>query len=135
MIVQSPLKRQDVRPNLRKVEIPPAGKRKSASNGASKTYQKQKPLSLPKLKPWKVILASLCIGAAGLLYLTHVFATQNLLNEVRLLEADYNRARAKYDGFKLQYDRMIGPAEIYEKAETRGFINGGPADKVIIIKN
>lgn len=82
-----------------------------------------------------MIVASMFIGAAGLLYLTHVFATQNLLNEVRQLEADYNRARAKYDGFKLQYERMIGPAEIYDKAEARGFVNGGPADKVIIIKN
>jgi hypothetical protein len=29
---------------------------------------------------------------------------------------------------------MIGPAEIYRKAEEQGFVNGGPADKIIIIK-
>lgn len=135
MIVQSPLKKHDIRPNLRRVSLPdkntpPQPKRNRAAN----TQKAKQPISLPKLSPWKVILASFLIGVTGLLYLTHVFSTQKLLNEVQILEAEYNKARSQYDELKLTYDRMVGPAEIYRKAETKGFINGGPADNVIIIK-
>ncbi len=69
-----------------------------------------------------------------MLYLTHVFATQKLLNEVKQLEAEYNQARNQYDELKLRYNRMVGPSEIYEKAEQQGFVNGGPAEKVIIVQ-
>ncbi len=134
MMVQSPLKKHDIRPNLQKVPKP---NRKSSSKNGSRTNRAPKEdrkVSLPTIKPWKVIVGSIIVGALGLMYLTHVFATQNLLDEVQTLEAEYNRARAQYDELKLRYDRMIGPAEIYRKAENQGFINGGPADKVIIIK-
>jgi len=63
-----------------------------------------------------------------------VFSTQKLLEEVQVLEAEYNKVRTQHDALKLQYDRMIGPAEIYEKAEKAGFVNGGPADKIIEVK-
>ena len=137
MIVQSPLKQRETRPNLRKVPRPdiespssfPKGKR-STARVASKSVKNR----IRDIKPWKVILATLLIGAMGFLYLTHVFATQQLLEEVQKLEAEYNKARSQHDALKLQYDRMVGPAEIYQKAEEAGFINGGPADKVIVIK-
>lgn len=137
MIVQSPLKQRETRPNLRRVPRPdtslpfssPKGKR--ATPGASSKSVKKR---IRNIKPWKVILATLIIGACGFLYLTHVFATQKLLEEVQLLEAEYNKIRSQHDALKLQYDRMVGPAEIYQKAKEAGFINGGPADKVIIIK-
>jgi hypothetical protein len=135
MIVQSPLKKHDIRPNLRKVALPndksssPKSKRQ-----AKHTTKADSKIGLPTVKPWKVIIGSIIIGTLGLLYLTHVFATQRLLDEVQTLEAEYNRARAQYDELKLRHDRMIGPAEIYRKAEEQGFVNGGPAGKVIIIK-
>lgn len=130
MMVQSPLKKHDIRPNLRKVALP---NKKSAAGTKHAGASKPK-IGLPRFKPWKVIIGSIVIGALGLLYLTHIFATQHLLEEVQILEAEYNRSRAQYDELKLRYDRMIGPAEIYRKAEEQGFINGGPADKVIILK-
>ncbi|MFP8487597.1 hypothetical protein ACKGJO_00715 [Gracilimonas sp. Q87] len=136
MMVQSPLKKHDVRPNLRKVERP-SGNGKSGPTPSNKRsgYNKVKSkVSIPKLKPWKIILGSIVIGVIGFAYLTHVFATQRLLEEVQFLEAEYNRSRAQFDELKLQYDRMVGPADIYEKAEAQGFINGGPANKVIVIK-
>lgn len=134
MLVQSPLKRSNVRPNLRRVNIPDKDDaprtKKSGNTGTGKTT-----FSIPKLKPWKVILSVIVIGVMGFLYLTHVLATQKLLNEVQMLENNYNKARTEYDEFKLRYERMIGPAEIYRKAQTLGFINGGPAEQVIIIKD
>lgn len=136
MMVQSPLKKHDIRPNLRKVSLPDNDRStsKRTQRKAKHTHQANPKMGLPKVKPWKVILGSIIIGALGLLYLTHVFATQRVLEEVQTLEAQYNRARAQYDELKLRHDRMIGPAEIYRKAEDQGFVNGGPADKVIIIK-
>lgn len=132
MMVQSPLKKHDIRPNLRKVPLP--DQESSSGKQAKHATKPASKVGLPKIKPWKVILGSVIIGIFGLLYLTHVFSTQRLLEEVQTLEAEYNRARAQYDELKLRYDRMVGPAEIYRKAEGQGFINGGPADKVIIIK-
>jgi hypothetical protein len=134
MIVQSPLKKHDIRPNLRKVPLPNKKTETRKNKRAGSTEKAGGKIGLPTVKPWKVIVGSIIIGALGLLYLTHVFATQHLLEEVQGLEAEYNKARAQYDELKLRYDRMIGPAEIYRKAEKQGFVNGGPADKVIIIK-
>lgn len=135
MMVQSPLKKHDIRPNLRKVPLPDNNSSSTKKNKRAKhSTTPNGKLGIPKITPWKVILGSIIIGIFGLLYLTHVFSTQRLLEEVQILEAEYNRSRAQYDELKLRYDRMIGPAEIYRKAEDQGFINGGPADKVIIIK-
>ena len=50
------------------------------------------------------------------------------------MEIEYNKARQMHDELKLKYDRMVGPAEIYQKAKQQGFVNGGPADKVIVLK-
>ncbi|WP_020402698.1 hypothetical protein [Gracilimonas tropica] len=134
MMVQSPLKKHDIRPNLRKVDIPNNGTSgRKGKKGSTKPAGNNK-IGLPKVKPWKVIVGSLVVGILGLAYLTHVFATQRLLEEVQSLEAEYNKTRAQYDELKLRYDRMIGPAEIYRKAEEQGFVNGGPVDEVIIIK-
>lgn len=142
MIVKSPLKKQKVRPNRRKTS--PSSKKKGKSNGfipksSSNSYGKRikngkkKKIPLPDIKPWKVILFSIAIGALGVLYLSHVFATQELLQEVQQLEQEYKKVKRAHDNYRLTFDRMTGPADIYQKAKQQGFINGGPADKVITI--
>ncbi len=137
MIVQSPLKRQHAQPNLRKVPKPdiaplPSSPKKNGKKKAQKSGSQS--VGIPKLKPGKIILATLILGAFGFAYLTHVFATQQLLLEVQQLEAEYNKARQQHDELKLRYDRLVGPAEIYQQAQEQGFINGGPADQVIVIE-
>lgn len=142
MIVKSPLKERKTKPNVRK----DLSKRKTgsskkfvntSSNGNGnhghriKKDKKKSRISLPKPKPWKVILGAFIIGALGILYLNHVFATQELLREVQQLERQYNQAKITHDDYRLTFDRMIGPAEIYDKAKAQGFINGGPAEKII----
>jgi hypothetical protein len=104
------------------------GQRKTSAQKKDKTF------SLPKLKPWKVIVGAIALGMFGILYLNHVFATQKLLQEVNQLEREYNQTKRMHDSYKLTYDRMIGPAEIYENAKQAGFINGGPAEKVIEVE-
>lgn len=142
MIVKSPLKERKTKPNVRKDPS-------KCKNGSSKKFinktgnskgnygkpinkeAKKSGISLPKPKPWKVILGAFVIGGLGILYLNHVFATQQLLREVQQLEREYNQTKRMHDDYRLTFDRMIGPAEIYDKAKARGFINGGPAEKII----
>ncbi len=144
MLIKSPLKKEKVKENKRNKS---AGKRKNRnrttsfrSNGGN--YGKRikskddesKIFSLPTVKPWKVILGAMVMGLLGVVYLNHVFATQELLQEVNQLEREYNQVKRMHSDYKLTYDRMIGPAEIYEKAKSRGFINGGPAEKIIEVQ-
>lgn len=145
MHIKSPLKKEKVKKNKRNKS---AGNKKTVrrntvfrSNGGSygkriKTKEENaNGFSLPVLKPWKVILGAVVMGLLGVVYLNHVFATQKLLEEVNQLEAEYNQVKRMHDDYRLRYDRMIGPAEIYERAKNRGFINGGPAEKVIEVQD
>jgi cell division protein FtsL len=70
----------------------------------------------------------------GALYLNHVFATEQLLREVQQLEQEYNQVKRVHNDYKLTYEQMIGPAKIYEVAKEQGFVNGGPAEKVIEVE-
>jgi cell division protein FtsL len=132
------MKKEKVRQNKRKR----ADKKKNGrikqtvkTNGSYGKRKKEKKRTLfSKVEPWKVILGAVIIGALGVLYLNHVFATQELLREVQQLAREYNQVKRLHSDYKLNYDRMIGPAEIYEKAQNMGFINGGPAEKVIEVK-
>jgi len=136
------MKKDKVKPNRRNR---PAGK-KNHSNGSFrsngnenygkrfKSDKEKKKLSLPNVKPWKVIVGAIVIGVLGVLYLNHVFATQKLLQNVQKLERKYKQAKRLHNDYKLRYDRMIGPAAIYQKAKRKGFINGGPAEKVIEVQ-
>lgn len=139
MIVKSPLKQKKTKRNVRKAPSErPNGSSKRFTNGST-NHGKRKSASKKKnsfsgFKPWKIILGAFIIGAIGVLYLSHVFATQQLLREVQQLEREYNQAKRTNDDYRLIYDRMIGPAEIYEKAKGQGFINGGPAEKVIEVQ-
>lgn len=85
--------------------------------------------------PWKVALASFIIGIFGILYINHIFTTQQILQEVNLLESEYNKAKRIYNEQRLSYDRLTGPKEIYQQARTIGLVNAGPADQILIVKS
>ncbi len=89
---------------------------------------------MPVVQPWKIILGVIVAGVLGILYIRHIFATQQLLSETERLEQRYEQVRRMHDRYRLTYDRMIGPKEIYDKAKAAGFIDGGPAEKVIEVK-
>ncbi len=84
--------------------------------------------------PWKLILLSILLGIAGSIYLTHVFQTQNTLREVQQLRREYERAHRVHTEVQRNYDRMTGPAEVYNRAASLGMISGGAADPVIVIE-
>jgi len=149
MYIQTPIKENNsVKPNRRGISKgkPSSWKSKNTlgSNGfkgSSNSYgtrkkepsQKRKS-NLPAFTPWKVILASFLIGVCGILYIGHVFSTQQALQEVRQLEIEFNKVQRQYNASRLEYDRLIGPKEIYQRARQQGYINAGPADQIINIK-
>src|SRR5699024_2010952 len=100
MLIKSPMRKEKVRPNKRKKKT---RKKKQKENGASNskknTYgkrvnkRKKSRISFPKVKPWKVITGAIVLGMLGMLYLNHVFATQELLREVQEMEREYNQAK------------------------------------------
>lgn len=98
------------------------------------TDQKQKKTKLPAFTPWKVVLASFLIGICGIIYIGHVFSTQQALQELNQLENEYNKAKRLYQEQRLVYDRITGPKEIYHQARVQGFIIAGPADQIIYKK-
>ena len=129
MYVHSPLKEKRSSSNLRSVDT---GNGSALPNGQPQATKK--PSSSAGMKPWKIILGALIIGTLGMLYLTHVFTTQSILEEVQQLERQYDKARRIHAERKLNYDRLIGPTNIYPMAKEQGFINAGPVDRVLIIE-
>ncbi|MEX0685188.1 MAG: hypothetical protein WD267_04255 [Balneolales bacterium] len=121
--------------NLKRVETPFYGLK--GNNHESKrpihAVKKKSPstIHVPRFSPWKVMLATISIGIVGFLYLTHVFATQEILKEVTDLRRAHETAKRSHAEHSLTYDRKTGPAEIYQIAKTQGFINGGAADPMI----
>jgi hypothetical protein len=83
------------------------------------------------ISPWKMIAFTVAVGVFGYLYISHVFYTQSLLTEVNQLRTQFENARIDYSDAKLTYERMTGPAEVYNRARSLGLIDGGPADKIL----
>lgn len=147
--IKSPLQEKKKKPNRRKVISggePAKRKRRSifdSSNGGStsqnygtrkKAERAGKKSALPAFTPWKMILGCVIVGVFGLIYINHVFSTQQTLLEVQQLENNFNKTQRIYNEQRLEYDRMIGPKEIYQQAREQGFVNAGPADQIITIE-
>jgi hypothetical protein len=84
-----------------------------------------------RISPWKMIAFTVALGVGGYLYIAHVFYTQGLLTEVNQLRGHFENARIDQTDAKLTYERMTGPAEVYNRARLLGLIDGGPADKIL----
>lgn len=149
MFVQSSFKEKKVRSNKRTNRIrkdikyfrPSSGKTNGLnSNGSSSHHGRRKKngsknkIKFPAFSPWKVILTSFLIGIFGILYISHVFSTQQTLREVQQLESEFNKIKRIHSEKRMEFDRRVGPKEIYQKAREQGFINAGPADQVLILK-
>lgn len=107
----------------------------SVRDGRLRTEKSRSADHLPAFTPWKVIAVSFLIGVCGIIYIGHVFQTQQILEEVNQLELEYNRALRHYNGQRLIYDRQTGPREIYRHARENGFVNAGPADQILIMES
>lgn len=137
MLLKTPSKSKNTKPNRRvKKEKKSKNETQTKTDGSPRTNSHETSSSkklfwLFSIQPWKIILSILVLGLVGIFYLKHVFATQELLYRVEQLEQEYQQTQRRYDYYKLTYDRMIGPKEMYDKAKAAGFIDSGPAEKVI----
>lgn len=151
MYVQSPLQNNRAKPNRRQKQQ--SSKSKAAffgGNGhAPKSHGRRidpnthrytpaeaaAHASEKKVSPFKIILFAVFAGAFGILYLSHVFATQKEYKAVLELRREYEKIQRLHADRQFTYDRMTGPAEVYSRAKTLGLKDGGPADGVITIKD
>lgn len=108
----------------------PTGRHETVTYAKKKT---ERNIRWPKIRPWKIIVATIIVGLAGVLYLNHVFETQQLYSEVNHLQREHDKAMRIYADRRYVYNRMIGPADIYSKAHKLGLIDGGTSDQVITI--
>lgn len=132
MIVKSPPRPSPVLRNRPASNTPKTGPI-NGSNGKRSSGGSRKKKKL--LSPGKLILWSVALGLAGTLYLTHVFQTQNTLQEVQQLRMEHERAQRIHTEARRNYEQITGPAEIYSRAQSLGMISGGATDPVIVIDN
>lgn len=92
-----------------------------------------KPLK-ERVKAWKLIGIIILIGAVGLAYVNHVFRTQEILTDVSQLEQEFENVRRIHADRKFQYERMTGPSDVYRRATEQGFVHGGAAEGVVVVK-
>lgn len=87
---------------------------------------------IESVTPAKMIIGSLIIGVLGYFYISHVFYMQRLHAEVLRLRSVHAQVRLDQLNTQLTYERMTGPADVYQRARQIGLIDGGPADNLLI---
>jgi len=146
MMLKSSLRSPEVSPNVRRPVRHRA--QRTMTRHEERTQKSQKlstQLELPvngkasdKTKKewvsWKLLGGIILVGVAGLFYLNHVFQTQAILAEVGRLEKEFERARRINADRKQQYEQLTGPTQVQQRALDRGFIHGGSAEGMIVIK-
>ncbi|MCH8567873.1 MAG: hypothetical protein LAT67_06405 [Balneolales bacterium] len=105
-----------------------------SSFGSSRKSAPPKKRKMVSFAPGKMVLWSLLLGVCGYAYITHVFTTQQLLQEVSQVQREYSRVQMIYEDRSLTFDRMTGPADIFLRARELGYQDSGPADYVIIME-
>lgn len=65
-------------------------------------------------------LLLLAIAGAFTLYVGHVHATTDLLNQLQEVRAENRRLYLKHNRLKGEYDRKTGPSVVYERAREMG---------------
>lgn len=65
-------------------------------------------------------LLVLAIAGAFTLYVGHVHATTDLLNQLQEVRAENRRLHLKHNRLQGEYDRRTGPSVIYERAREMG---------------
>lgn len=109
--------------------------RKPESTGSGKLPVGADELATKKLlegiTPFRIIITMIMLGVLGYLYISHVFYTQQLHAEVTRLRLQNEQVRIDHLNTRLTYERMTGPAEVYQRAKSLGLIDGGPADFII----
>lgn len=148
MILKSTMTSDKVAPNVKRTPGPEArpsarpamrasvrrnAPKQSAQTDLQENLSEAKPLK-ERFKAWKLIGIIILMGAAGLAYVNHVFKTQDILTEVSQLEQEFEKVRRIHADRKFQFERMTGPSDVYRRASQQGFVHGGAAEGVVVVK-
>lgn len=148
MILKSTMTSDKVAPNVKRTPKPemrastrqpmrPTVRRNAPKQAVQADLQDNltdaKPLR-ERFKAWKLIGIIILMGAAGLAYVNHVFKTQDILTEVNQLEQEFEKVRRIHADRKFQFERMTGPSDVYRRASQQGFVHGGAAEGVVVVK-
>lgn len=69
------------------------------------------------------------IALFGLLYIQHGYQMEARLEQIQELERQQRILLRAVEEQRLIYDRLTGPKEVYQRAQTAGFIPSNPADE------
>lgn len=87
--------------------------------------------AIASITPFRMIVTTLILGLFGFLYISHVFYMQQLHTEVNQLRTQFEQVRIDQLNTQLTYERLTGPAEVYQRSRQLGLIDGGPADRIL----
>lgn len=80
-------------------------------------------------------LVVLLIAALFTLYIGHIHATQDLLSALQQTRRENLQLHLKYNRLKGEFDRVTGPAVIYERADALGLKEGFAYGPTITTEN
>jgi hypothetical protein len=103
---------------------------KDLSSGNERQPARKGAVKLVPVSTLRFGLAMLVLAGLFTAYVGHVNATQDVLAQVQHERRENLRLHLKYNRVKGEYDRMTGPAVIYERARRMGLEEGysyGPA--------
>lgn len=84
-----------------------------------------------KVSALTVYACLLAFGIFAMMYITHTFAMQQLVQDVSAAQRELERAEMLHERRVLQYEQLTGPSEVFSRARELGFVHVGPADFVI----
>lgn len=86
---------------------------RALGNGRSATF-------LERISTTRFALLIIAIAILFTMYVGHVHATQDLLADVQQLRRENLQLHLKYNRLKGEFDQMVGPSVIYDRARKLG---------------
>jgi hypothetical protein len=106
---------------------------KELARGKNERGPIRPPSFLAPVSTGRFILIVLALAVTFTAYVGHVHATQNLYSELETMRRDNIRMHLKLNRLQGEFDRVTGPAVIYEQARALGLLEGysyGPAIRI-----
>lgn len=121
---------------FRKAAVSPTGKQRRVAkpqNPSPRTKATRNTAASPTrprfLEAMSTVRFALLVGAVVggfILYVGHVHATQQVLDELQQLRRENMELHLRYNRVKGEFDRATGPGVIYQRAEALGLKPGVP---------
>ena len=103
-----------------------------ATSNAREAQRPRLPAQIDKVSTVRFALVLLAVATVFTLYIGHVHATQDLLDELQQARRENLRLHLQHNRLKGAFDRATGPSVIYQRAGAMGLEEGieyGPTIK------